>query len=143
MFKYVFIFVSLFSFSALAAKGKSIDPNNIPQVNQCQTKFSDRIDYSRCLDSVLAKYERNMTTWQQDIDFKLKAAAEGTGRNDAEVIFNASTKSFFNYRDKHCQWQYLAMLPDVSSAVIIAKECKIQMTVERINNLMEISAFEF
>ena len=115
----------------------------IEKINQCQKRHSDRIDYSRCLDQVLSSFERDMQAWQKDIEFKLTEASKGTGRTDSVIVFKSSHKKFMDYRNKHCQWQYLAMLPDVASASIMTKECRILMTVQRINNLKEISAFDF
>lgn len=115
----------------------------IEAIKDCQVRFKDRVDYSRCLDTALTSYERTLVTWQNDVKFKLQEVAKTNGRRDAIIIFEVSNEEFNSYRKKNCNWQYLAMLPDVSSASIINKECKIAMTAQRIEDLKEISAFDF
>lgn len=115
----------------------------IAEILDCQARFKDRVDYSRCLDRVLTGFERTLVTWQNDVKFKLQEVAELNGRRDAIIIFQVSNEEFESYKKKNCNWQYLAMLPDVSSASIINKECKIAMTSQRVEDLKEISAFEF
>lgn len=116
---------------------------DIKEILDCQSRFKDRVDYSRCLDRVLTNYERTLGTWETNMKFKLQEVAETNGRRDAIIIFQVSSEEFESYKKKNCNWQYLAMLPDVSSASIINKECKIAMTAQRIEDLKEISAFEF
>lgn len=116
---------------------------DIKEILDCQTRFKDRVDYSRCLDRVISSYDRKLVSWQKNIEFKLKEVAAINGRRDAIIIFQVSNEEFEAYKKKNCNWQYLAMLPDVSSAAIINKECNIAMTAQRIEDLKEISAFEF
>jgi len=116
---------------------------NIEEVSACQKKHKDRMDYSRCLDSVLLKLEREMTTWETNVEFKLKELSRSSGRGDALVVFGKANKEFKKFRKSNCQWQYLAMLPDVSSAATMVKECKIYMAKDRIAKLTELSELEF
>lgn len=136
------IFIIAFS-TFSQASNKVTTTLEISEIMQCQQRHKDRIDYSRCLDSVVITYERQLKTWQNDIEFKLQEVSKTNGRKDAMAIFDVANEEFVSFRKKNCQWQYLAMLPDVSSASIIAKECKIGMTAQRIEDLKEISAFEF
>lgn len=133
--------VALYTSSVCAADNVKIF--EIEAIKDCQTRFKDRVDYSRCLDTALNSYERTLVTWQNDVKFKLQEVAKTNSRRDAIIIFEVSNEEFNSYRKKNCNWQYLAMLPDVSSASIINKECKIAMTAQRIEDLKEISAFDF
>ena len=126
-----------------AVAAENIKIFNIKEILDCQTRFKDRVDYSRCLDRVITSFDRTLVTWQNDIKFKLQEVAAINGRRDAIIIFEVSNEEFDSYKKKNCNWQYLAMLPDVSSASIINKECQIAMTAQRIEDLKEISAFEF
>jgi uncharacterized protein YecT (DUF1311 family) len=129
----------LYSANSLAV----VKITDIKEVNECQQRHQDRIDYSRCLDQVLGQYERNHQSWQNDIIFKLQDTENGFNRSDAVQIFKSSIKAWESYKNKHCQWQYIALLPDVASASIVVKECQIVTTVQSIENLKEVSAFEF
>jgi len=116
---------------------------NIEEVKACQKKHKDRMDYSRCLDSVLLRLEREMTTWENNVEFKLRELSRDSGRGDALIVFTKANKEFKKFRKSNCQWQYLAMLPDVSSAATMVKECKIYMAKDRIAKLTELSELEF
>ena len=129
--------------SNAAYSAENVKIFEIEAIKDCQTRFKDRVDYSRCLDTALTSFQRNLVTWQNDVKFKLQEVAKTNGRRDAIIIFEVSNEEFDSYRKKNCNWQYLAMLPDVSSAAIINKECKIAMTAQRIEDLKEISAFDF
>lgn len=138
------LLVLLAAIIPLRGQAESVQTSaTLPLIKECQAKFTARIDYSRCLDAALQTTERDLKAWERNIEFKLAETFAGTGRVDAISVFKSTAKSFLSYRDKHCQWQYLAMLPDVSSAAILAKECKIVMSSERISNLKEVSAFNF
>ena len=137
------LFSSLAPWSKVAMAADNVKIFEIQQILDCQARFKDRVDYSRCLDRVLTNFDRTLVSWQNDIKFKLQEVAENNGRRDAINIFEVSNKEFQSYKKKNCNWQYLAMLPDVSSASIINKECRIAMTAQRIEDLKEISAFEF
>lgn len=116
---------------------------DISEISACQQRHQDRIDYSRCLDHVQSQYERMHKTIQNDIIFKLSNNEDGNNKSEAIMVFRNSIKTWEKHRNKHCQWQYLALLPDVASASIVVKECQIVTTVQSIENLKEISAFEF
>ena len=117
--------------------------NEIAEVQNCKARHKNRLDYSQCLDSVLLKLDRDIQTWENNVEFKLKELSNVSGRGDALIVFNKSSKQFHTYRQTNCRWQYLAKLPDVSSAAVMVKECKIDMAKERINNLVQLSELEF
>lgn len=129
--------------SAFSVNAQSNALLNIPEVKSCMEKHKDRIDYSRCLDNALLKLDREMTTWENNVEFKLRELSEGSGRSDALLVFNRASQQFQKFKKTNCQWQYLAMLPDVSAAKTMVKECQIYMTKDRINKLSEISEFDF
>ena len=116
---------------------------DIEEIKACQKKYSDRIDYSRCLDSALLQLEREMTTWETNVEFKLKELSRTSGRGEALAIFSKANKDFKQFQKSNCQWQYLAMLPDVATAATMVKECRIYMAKDRIEKLTELSALEF
>lgn len=132
-----------FALTSPVKAAENIKIFDIKEILDCQARFKDRVDYSRCLDRVISSYDRTLVSWQNNIKFKLQEVAETNGRRDAIIIFQVSGEEFQSYKKKNCNWQYLAMLPDVSSASIVNKECTIAMTAQRIEDLKEISAFEF
>ena len=137
------LFISALGWLTPVQAAENIKIFDIKEILDCQSRFKDRVDYSRCLDRVLTSYERDLVSWQNNIKFKLQEVAETNGRRDAILVFGSANNEFESYKKKNCNWQYLAMLPDVSSASIINKECKIAMTAQRIEDLKEINAFEF
>lgn len=121
----------------------SVTLYEVPEILNCQERHKTIVSYSRCLDSVVKKYHRELKTWETNIELKLKDVAKVNGRHDSIMAFKGSVKEFESFRKRNCNWQYLAMLPDVPSAGIITKECDINMTIQRIGSLKEISAFDF
>lgn len=121
----------------------SVTLYEVPEILNCQERHKTVVTYSQCLDTVVKQYHRELTTWETNIELKLQSLASTAGRRDAITAFKRSVKEFKEFRKRDCAWQYLAMLPDVSSASIITKECDINMTIQRIGSLKEISAFDF
>lgn len=115
----------------------------IEEIVECQQKHKNRMDYSVCLDNALNKLDREMVTWETNLEYKLRDLSQNTGRGDVLVIFKRSKEQFQKFRKVNCQWQYLAMLPDVAAAATMVKECKIQMVEDRITKLSLLSDMEF
>lgn len=130
-------------FSSLFAVGVNATPFDIEEVMECQKTFKDRLDYARCLDAKLGSLEREMKTWENNLIFKLKELGGESGKPEAIALFNKSVKHFEKYRDSSCQWQYIALLPDVNAASAIVKECKLYMVKTRIKKLKDVNAYEF
>lgn len=137
------ISVALLCATSTAQAIDSVTLYEVPEILNCQERHTTIVSYSRCLDSVVKKYHRELTTWETNIELKLKDVAKVNGRHDAILAFKRSVKEFESFRKRNCNWQYLAMLPDVPSAGIITKECDVNMTIQRIGSLKEISAFDF
>lgn len=116
---------------------------DIPEVLLCQTKFDDKVNYSACLDSVLVKKQRELSTWNKSMNFKLQEVAELNGRKDAITLFSSSQQEFERFKNKNCKWQYLTLLPDTHIAANMTKECEIYMTIQRTNELKHMSKFDF
>ena len=115
----------------------------IKEVAACQAKHQDHKSYSQCLDSVLLKFDRDVTTWENNVEYKLKEISSGSGRGDALMTFNKASRQFHAFREVNCRWQYQARLPDVATAAIEVKECKIYMARDRIAQLTLLSQIEF
>ena len=136
----IFVLASLILLS-LNAQAKPV--SEIDEVFECQQKHKNRMDYSVCLDNALNKLDREMTTWETNLEFKLRELSKATGRGDVLMVFKKSKDQFQKFRKVNCQWQYLAMLPDVGAAAAMVKECKIQMVDDRITKLSVLSDMEF
>jgi hypothetical protein len=140
-----FLLLSVLIFINTTAQADTLNANDvsrfdIPEVKHCQSKFSDNVTYSTCLDSVLSTKKRELETWQTDMETKIR---EVTGRRDALSLFEKSSEEFEQFKNKNCKWQYLTFLPDVESAVNMSKECQVYMTIQRINELKQLSKFDF
>jgi hypothetical protein len=80
-----FLLLSVLIFINTTAQADTLNANDvsrfdIPEVKHCQSKFSDNVTYSTCLDSVLSTKKRELETWQTDMETKIR---EVTGRRDA------------------------------------------------------------
>lgn len=116
----------------------------IVEIKNCQSKHKqDEKKYLRCLDAADNQFEREMTSWENSIIFKLEEASESSGRKDAIAGFKKSIKYFQNFKKINCQWQYLAFLPDVMMASARLKECEVGMSKDRISKLMIMSELEY
>lgn len=145
MFYKKFLLLSVLIFINTTAQADTLNANyvsrfDIPEVKNCQSKFSDNVTYSTCLDSVLSTKTRELETWQTDMETKIR---EVTSRRDALSLFEKSSEEFEQFKNKNCKWQYLTFLPDVESAVNMSKECQVYMTIQRINELKQLSKFDF
>lgn len=143
-----FLLVYLLSFVSEGLLANKIDAEfvdrfGVPEVNVCKTKFDDKVNYSACLDTVHTSKVRELEIWQKNIVFKLQEVAEINGRRDAITLFKSTSKEFEQFKNKNCKWQYLSMLPDASIAANMSKECHIYMTIQRTNELKQLSQFEF
>ena len=137
----ILVCAGLFASSPSLAKGISI--YDAEEIKYCHKTHKNRLDYGRCLDTQLIKINREMLSWDTSIEVKLEELSESTGRSEALTSFKRSIRQFEKLRKTHCQWQYLATLPDITSASNLVKECSIDFTKTRINKLMELSAIEF
>ena len=112
------------------------------EITDCKQKHKNPMDYTLCLDASLVQVERELMSWQTNVQIKLEKLAEG-GLNDSIRLYKSAQRNFERYKKATCQWQYLATLPDMTSAVIMAKECQIYMVKDRIVKLQEISELKF
>ena len=143
LFSLVLLSTLTFGIYSVNTHADSMALYEVPEILDCQTRHKKVSSYSSCLDSVITKFHRELVTWESNIEIKLNGTNEFNNKNEAIFVFKKSKKDFEDYRSRNCNWQYLAALPDVSSAGIINKECNINMTITRINSLKEISAFNF
>ena len=100
------------------------------------------MDYTLCLDAALLQVERELMSWETNLQIKLEDLAKD-GNTDSIRLYKSAQRNFERYKKATCQWQYLATLPDMTSAVIMAKECQIYMVKDRIVKLQEISELKF
>ncbi|MBU1438925.1 MAG: DUF1311 domain-containing protein [Gammaproteobacteria bacterium] len=91
----------------------------------CSGKNLSQLDYSRCLDAELEQAERELVTWENGHLFQLQEMAEKTGRDDPLKVFIRSRNQFKQFRNDHCRWQYLALIPDSQAGASVFKECMI------------------
>ncbi len=110
---------------------------------QCQQRHKNPMDYTLCLDAAYVKVERELMTWETNLEIKVRELKEGPSMASAINLYKQSNKRFNQFKKSTCQWQYLAMLPDVTSAVRLAKECEIYMTIDRIEKLKELNDMKF
>ena len=109
----------------------------------CQQKHKNPMDYTLCLDAAYVRVERELMTWETNLEIKVSELKEGPSVGSALQLYKASNKRFTQFKKATCQWQYLAMLPDVTSAIRISKECEIYMTMDRIEKLKELNDMNF
>jgi len=138
MTTFVFLAVTL-----IASPVNAVEHMDIEELKNCKARHKSRLDYSKCLDSALLKLDRDIETWEKNVEFKLKELSNVSGRGDALLVFSKASRQFHSYRQSNCRWQYLAKLPDVDTAAKIVKECKIGMAKDRINKLMQMSRLEY
>ena len=100
----------------------------------CKPKAQDSVEYSRCLDVVIDKVDREMQTWINNQIFILEELAMNTGRNSALKMFKRSQSNFIRFREDNCRWQYLALSPNEFAAPAY-KKCYIRASKDRIKEL--------
>ncbi|WP_286261463.1 lysozyme inhibitor LprI family protein [Thalassotalea atypica] len=103
-------------------------------IDDCQPKAQDSAEYSRCLDVVIDKVDREMQTWINNQIFILEELAMNTGRNSALKMFKRSQSNFIRFREDNCRWQYLALSPNEFAAPAY-KKCYIRASQDRIKEL--------
>jgi uncharacterized protein YecT (DUF1311 family) len=134
----LFLFCGTFFFEGVA------NATPIEEIATCQAKHKkDKKRYLRCLDALNNQFEREMTTWENSVLYKLEEASKTSGRGEAIAGFKKSIKHFQNYRKVNCQWHYMAFLPDVMMASARLKECQVDMSKDRITKLSQLSEMEF
>lgn len=111
---------------------------NTSVIPGCSKKEITEVEYSRCLDTVKIKTDRELETWVNNQLFILEELAKTTGRKSAYNMFKRAQRNFVTFRDNNCKWQFLAQLPSNVSAPTY-KECYILISRDRINELSRIS----
>ena len=101
------------------------------------------MDYSLCLDAAYVRVERELMTWETNVEIKLTELNKQESGNDPVLLYKASVRYFNKYKKAICKSQYVAMLPDLTSAVALAKECEIYISKDRIEKLKEFSEISF
>ena len=107
-------------------------------IEQCESKFTNNVEFSQCLDTVKNLTERELTAWVNNKTFELEDLASVTGRSGALNMFKRSQKNFMTFRENNCKFYYLELSPG-SGAGAAYKKCFIAMTKARIKELNEIS----
>ncbi|WP_448214273.1 lysozyme inhibitor LprI family protein [Colwellia sp. MEBiC06753] len=105
-------------------------------VADCDEKFTDNVEYSRCLDLVKDNVERELQTWVNNQVFVLEEMALKTGRTSPLKMFKRSQDDFIKFRENNCRWQYLALSPGTGAAPAY-KKCFITISKNRIDELSE------
>ena len=113
-------------------------PTLSKSINQCEEKQSDNIEYSRCLDGVKDKVDRELQTWVNNQVFILEELAMQTGRKSALNMFKRSHNDFIKYRENNCRWQYLAISPGTGAGSAY-KRCYINLSKTRIAELNDLN----
>lgn len=126
--KYLLICTLMLSFSTLAKN----------TVADCEAEMSTTQEFSKCLDGVKKKKDRELQTWVNNQTFTLDELAQVTGRKAALNMFKRSQRNFITYRENNCRWQYLAVSPGTGAAAAF-KRCYITLTQDRINELTNLS----
>ncbi|NMP31367.1 DUF1311 domain-containing protein [Thalassotalea sp. M1531] len=114
------------SFISVSSHAKSVE--------DCDTKQTDNIEYSRCLDGVKESIDRELQTWVNNQVFILEEFALQTGRKSALNMFKRSQSNFIKYRENNCRWQYLALSPGTGAGPAY-KKCYIKLSQNRIEEL--------
>lgn len=136
----IFSFVTMLALVALPSQADFF--YNSKEITDCKQKHQNPMDYTLCLDAAFVQVERELMTWETNVQIKLEENSKN-GNTDSLRLFKSAQKHFERYKKATCQWQYLATLPDMTSAVIMAKECQIYMIKDRIVKLQEISELKF
>lgn len=126
---------------ALSIVLSSLTPSEVlatTTLEKCAPLKETLLEYSRCLDYVKERTDREMQTWINNQIFILEERALITGRYSTLQMFRRSQKNFVTYRENNCRWQYLAISPNRGAAPAF-KKCYILVTQYRINELSKIN----
>lgn len=126
------IVVSFLAFNSQSALAYS------QSVEECNKEELSDIAYSRCLDGIKERADRELQTWINNQVFILEEVAIKTGRYSALNMFKRSQSDFIKFRENNCRWQYLALSPDPRASTAF-KQCYIRATNTRINELSFIN----
>jgi hypothetical protein len=99
---------------------------HLSAASTCSGKSQSQLDYSRCLDAALEQAERELVTFENGHLFQLQELAQKTGRDDPLKVFTRSRNHFKQFRNDHCRWQYLALIPDSQAGASVYKECMLE-----------------
>ncbi len=108
-------------------------------LTQCAQSRESSVEYLRCLDRKLSALNNEITLWNNNKIFALEAKAKDTGRKDVLHLFKKAQKSFTKYRENNCRWQYLEQIPDTTAGAISYKECLVEMSRIRVQQLKKVS----
>ncbi len=122
------------SFAILGAHLLTTSAYAAESIEDCAAQLEDNIEYSRCLDGVIERKDRELQTWINNQVFILEDLAMNTGRHSALNMFKRSQAIFIKYREDNCRWQYLALSPS-DKAGPAYKKCYIRATLGRIKEL--------
>ena len=110
-----------------------------PMLKQCAPTKDSTVEYMRCLDSKTEQLNNQILAWSNSKIFELEEMTKSTGRSGALTVFKKSQKSFTQYLEQNCRWQYLILLPDTTSSAIKYKECIVEMSEQRIIELKKLA----
>ncbi len=121
-------------FVALAA------PASASQVlTRCESERDTAVAYLRCLDKQIQILNREVDLWGNNMIFALEERSKQSGRSDALRLFKKSQRTFTQYVEHNCRWQFLVLLPDTTSSAIKYKTCTIEMSEARVVELKRVS----
>ncbi|WP_337881469.1 lysozyme inhibitor LprI family protein [Rheinheimera sp.] len=107
----------------------------------CDENQQDKKAQLRCLEQQLQQTQRELSTWENNLQFKLEQHVKTTGRQDALNGFNKSRQSFQSYQEQDCRWQFQLRLPESQAAAIAYKSCQLRHIQQRIDQL-KLSDFQ-
>ncbi len=113
------------------------------EIMNCQDKFKSPTDYTLCLDAAYVQVERELMTWETNVEIILRDLADKDATNNPVTLYKSSIRHFNKYKKATCKWQYISMLPDITAAITLSKECEIYMAKDRIEKLKELSELKF
>ena len=90
-----------------------------------------------CLDQQLEQSQRELTSWENNLQFKLEQHVKTTGRKDSLQGFTKSRQLFQNFQEQDCRWQYQLRLPESQQAAIAYKTCQLRHVQQRIDQLKQ------
>lgn len=139
---FTLLLLAAFSSQGWANK-KPAEISPIKQLTQCQKRSKTPNDYSRCLDAAVIDVTRQVTTWENEVSYKLNDISQINGRKDSLVLLKQSKQTFNKHMEKFCRWQYLALLPEIVPAGNRFKECQIELYNSHIQQLKTFAAIEY
>jgi len=112
----------------------------MPALADCNTDSMDSKRFFACLEQQLDDAQRELTSWENSIQFKLEEHQKTTGRTDALLNYQKTRQSYQTYIEQDCRWQFQVKLPDQKAAATAFKRCQTDHYQKRIELLKKADA---